>query len=81
MRDKDIVALLESITTQDVNTAVNYSVDIASFLKENRPPTPLDENGELTLILSAVYKLGKIDAVRPSDQKDDRPIINSPFPT
>ena len=78
---KDIVALLESITESDTETAIDYSVDIASWLKNNRTSIQLNMDGELTLMLSALYKLGKRDAGRPSDPKDDRPIFHSPFPT
>lgn len=84
MRDKDIVALVESITKRDVDTVVNYSVDIADWLKRNRPSTPFDENGELLLLISAIYKLGIADAFRIPNQdgdNDERPVFIFPFPT
>lgn len=84
MQDKDIVALVESITKRDVDTVANYSVSIADWLKKNRPSGKVNKKGELLLLISAIYKLGIADAFRIPNQdgdNDERPVFIFPFPT
>ena len=83
MNAKDIVALLESITESDTETAINSAVDIGYYLNRQKVPTGVDENAREMLLLTALYKLGKLDAERGRVTGVDpgRPIIRGRYPT
>lgn len=83
MNAKDIVALLESITESDTETAINSAVDIGYYLNRHKVPTGVDENAREMLLLTALYKLGKLDAERErvTGVEPGRPIIRGRYPT
>ena len=84
MNAKDIVALLESITESETETAINSAVDIGYYLNRRKVPTGIDaDNAREMLLLTALYKLGKMDAERErvTGVEPGRPIVRGRYPT
>ena len=79
MQEKEIETLLESVTPQEISDAIKYASELALFVGEHQDE--YKPGIEMLLIFSALYKLGKLDAVRPSPIGDPRPITDAPFPT